>query len=130
MIYQTYNLHKLVDNADYELALAVYEQYFDKPLITEEGCFAYLLSLAIADYESEHYPIAVSSTVAFIDHLLEEKARSWVNIRACLGYGDYVSLDFVKSLFEPENMKVEHVVKLSHFFRLPVQAFIVGGYGD
>ena len=127
MQWTTQELPIIASDDDLTNALALYEQ------LANDGTdqqFLYLLSLIIADYEAEHYPIAVSSTVAFIDHLLEERLRSWANIRACLGYGDYVSLDFVKSLFEPENMKVEHVVKLSHFFRLPVQAFIVGGYGD
>lgn len=112
-------------------ALALYEQLASKDSIDgSDQQFLYLLSLIIGDYEAQHYPIAISSTVDFIDCLLKERSRSWANIRACLGYGDYVSLDFVKSLFEPENMKVEHVIKLSHFFKLTVQAFIVGGYGE
>ncbi len=131
MDYRTYQIHKLTDDADYELALAVYEQYFDKPLITEEGCFAYLLSLVIADYEAEHYPIASISTVNFIDYLLEERELTWLDLRNALGYTALNCTEaYMRYMFEPKNARIVDIVKLSHFFKLPVQAFIVGGYGD
>ncbi len=131
MDYRTYQIHKLTDETDYELALVVFEQYFDKPLITEEGCFAYLLGLTIADYESEHYPIASISTVDFIDYLLEERSLTWLDLRDALCYAALNCTEaYMRYMFEPKNARIVDIVKLSHFFRLPVQAFIVGGYGD
>ena len=129
MTHQTYQLRQLQNDADYKLALAVYESYMqDTP--REAIDFMYLLALTIADYEAEHYPIAISSTVAFIDHLLEDRGLSWADIREYLGYRDLLSRDYVRSLFVSSSISVEHIIKLSHFFKLPVQAFIVGGYGD
>ena len=130
MTHQTYQLRQLQDDTDYRLALAVYEQYFDKPLITEEGCFAYLLALIIADYEAKHYPIASLSTVDFIDTLLEERKSSWRELQTFLGVESYFSIDYLKTVLHSDNIRVYLIIKLSYFFRLPVQAFIVGGYGD
>ena len=130
MTYQTYQLRRLQDDADYELALAVFKQYFDAPLDSEEGRFAYLLSLIIADYEAEHYPIAVSSTVDFVNTLLKERQQTWRELQTGLCIRTYHSVNYLKTMLEPENLKVELVIKLSRWFCLPVQAFIVGGYGD
>lgn len=131
MTYQTYNLHKLVDDADYELALAVYEQYFGATPDSEEGRFAYLLSLIIGDYEAEHYPTAIASTASFINYLLEERGLTWLDLRDALGYAALNCTEaYMRYMFERDNARVVDVVKLSHFFLLPVQAFIIGGYGE
>lgn len=129
MTYETYQLRQLQNDADYELALAVFEQYFDSPIDSEEGRFAYLLSLIIADYEAEHYPTAVSSTVDFIDHLLEERGLTWEDLNGSKPDLIYSSGEALREYVENEIIDIHDLRVLSHFFRLPVQAFIVGGYG-
>ena len=128
--WENYVIHKLVDEQDYGLAVLLLGCYIstDEPLLEAQGSFVYLLSLVIDDYESLHYPIASLSTVAFIDQLLEDRDQSWSHIRACLGYPEFVTIDYVKSQFLPINLKVEYLIKVSHLFGIPVQAFIVGGY--
>lgn len=129
MTYQTYNLHKLIDDADYKLALAVYESYMqDTP--REAIDFMYLLAATISDYEAEHYPTAISSTVDFIDHLLEERGQTWHDIHKALGCLDSEDIYSVRGNIEHEFISINDLRALSHFFKLPVQAFIVGGYGD
>lgn len=130
MTYQTYQLHKLADNADYELAVAVFEQYLDSPSDSEEGRFAYLLGLIIADYESQHYPMASLSTVDFIDYLLEERGLSWFDVHKALGCLSSEDIYSVRGNIEHEFITINDLRALSNFFKLPVQAFIVGGYSE
>lgn len=127
MQWTTQELPIITNDTDLTNALALYEQLTNKESSDQQ--FLYLLSLIIADYESQHYPIAVSSTVDFIDHLLEARQLQWQDLRVVLGYTHAVSTDFLRLLLQPENIRIQDIIALSHFFRLPVQAFIVGGYG-
>lgn len=128
MNYHTYDLHQLTDDTDYELALSVYEQYIGVTLPKEGLRFMYLLGLVIADYESKHYPIATTSTVELIDHLLEMRDQDWTTIRSCLGYGSSIDPLYIRQLFVDDQYKLNDLIVLSHLFCIPVCAFIVGGY--
>lgn len=64
MNYHTYELHQLMDDADYQLALELIAYYMNQTLPKEGLRFVYLLSLVIADYESQHLPIGSVSTVS------------------------------------------------------------------
>lgn len=130
MNYRTYELHQLRSEEDYKLALALFEYYINQTLPKEGLRFVYLLRLIIEDYESEHYPIAVSSTVDFIDHLLEERAQTWHDIHRVLGCLSSEDIYSVRGNIEHEFISMNDLRALSHFFRIPVQAFIVGGYGQ
>lgn len=129
--WEHYVIHRLRDEQDYGLAVDLLGCYIstDEPLLEAQEIFVYLLSLVVEEYESLHYPIASLSTLKFIDQLLEDRNQSWSHIRTCLGYADFVTTEYVKSQFLPVNLKVEHLIKVSHFFQIPMQAFIVGGYG-
>lgn len=126
--YHTYELHQLTDDTDYQLALSVYEQYIGVTLPKEGLRFMYLLGLVIADYESKHYPIATTSTVELIDHLLEMRDQDWTTIRSCLGYGSSIDPLYIRQLFVDDQYKLNDLIVLSHLFCIPVCAFIVGGY--
>lgn len=128
MNYHTYELHQLIDDADYQLALELLEYYLNQTLPKEGLRFVYLLRLIIEDYERQHYPIAVFSTVDFIDHLLEERGQTWLDVSIALGYGREVNPDFIRSMIDDDLCGYKAIIKLSHFFKLPVQAFIIGGY--
>lgn len=130
MNYHTYELHRLMDDADYQLALELLEYYLNQTLPKEGLRFVYLLRLIIEDYESEHYPIAVSSTVDFIDHLLEERGRTWHDIHKVLGCLSSEDIYSVRGNIEHEFITINDLRALSNFFKLPVQAFIVGGYSE
>jgi len=125
MNYHTYQLHQLMDDADYQLALELIAYYMNQTLPKEGLRFVYLLGLIIDDYERQHYPITSISTVNFIDYLLEEKQQTWKELQEFLGYESLLSTDL-----ESSTAKVRTFVKLSHFFKILVQAFIVGGYGQ
>lgn len=127
MNYRTYELHQLRSEEDYKLALALFEYYINQTLLKEGLRFVYLLRLTIEDYERQHYPIASLSTVDFIDYLLEERGLSWYDLTLYV-FNVAVSEEYAKELLQPDNISVNDVIKLSHFFRLPVQAFIIGGY--
>jgi len=132
MTYQTYQLHKLVDEADYNLAVKVLGTYIstNEHISDEQEKFVYLLSLIVEDYEAEHYPIASLSTVDFIDHLLEQRGLSWHDVHKALGCLPSEDIYSVRGNIEHEFISMNDLRALSHFFKLPVQAFIVGGYGQ
>jgi antitoxin component HigA of HigAB toxin-antitoxin module len=129
MDYHTYELHKLVDESDYDLALSLFDLYFDSTE-TEIIAFVYLLGLTMQDYEAEHYPIPSTPVVDFIDCLLEERGLAWTDVRDYMDYGSTIDSSYIRVMFEQEKYGLDEVRQLSHFFRLPVQCFITGGYGE
>lgn len=129
MKWTTQELPIIATNDDLTNSLALYEQLVNKDSIDgTDQQFLYLLGLIIADYEAEHYPIAETSTVDFIDYLLETRSLQWTDICTALGYHRSISVPFLKTTLSAGNQRACDLVKLSHFFKLPMQAFIVGGY--
>ena len=128
MQWTTQELPIIANDTDLTNALALYEQLANKEGSDQQ--FLYLLSLIIADYEAQHYPVAVSSTVDFIDHLLEERNQTWDDIHKVLGCFDSEDIYSVRGNIEHEFISMNDLRALSHFFKLPTQAFIVGGYGE
>lgn len=66
------NIKPLKTEQDYEKALERLEEIFDAPANSEEGDEAEILSMLIANYENEHYPIEAPDPIEAIKIRMEE----------------------------------------------------------
>ena len=65
-------LKPIKTESDYQNALEHLEVIFDEPVGTKEGDEAEILSLLIANYENEHYPIEAPDPIEAIKIRMEE----------------------------------------------------------
>jgi len=90
-----------------------------KPTVAEMEAIN-LLSLLVEKYESERYPIAVSSPVDVLRFLMERNGLQQRDLREELGSESNVSL----ILAGRRNLTLTHIQKLSVRFRVPATVFL------
>src|SRR5665213_764793 len=92
-------LRPIHSDADFDLALAEYEGYFDKPPEPDtEAAYRFeVLGVLLSKYEEEHYPLAPDDPVSALTEVLESKGKTHTDLAALIGAPRAVSYTHLRA---------------------------------
>jgi len=116
------NVHILRGDADYQVALAAYEAYFDNEPApgTPEADHFELLGLLLAKYEEEHFPIPDADPVEAIRFAMERQGLDQSDLAELIGSRSRAS----EILNRRRELSISQIRKLTKEWRIPAQALI------
>ncbi len=107
--------------ADFEVALAEYERYFDREPEpdTEEADRFELLGVLLARYEEEHYPIEPEDPADALTHVMETKGKSQADLAALIDAPRASEI-----LARKRRLSLDHVRKIRAEWGVPADVLI------
>jgi HTH-type transcriptional regulator / antitoxin HigA len=117
---------------DYRAALAEVEHLWDAPAKSPKADRLDVLTMLIADYEGQHYPIPDPDPIEFLTHVMESRGLTRKDLEPCIGPRGRVAdilnrtrpltLEMIRHLADDLNLPAEILIKPYKLRRAEEQA--------
>jgi HTH-type transcriptional regulator/antitoxin HigA len=117
---------------DYRAALAEVERLWDAPAKSPKADRLDVLTMLIAEYEGQHYPIPDPDPIEFLTHVMESRGLTRKDLEPCIGPRGRVAdilnrtrpltLEMIRHLADDLNLPAEILIKPYKLRRAEEQA--------
>jgi antitoxin component HigA of HigAB toxin-antitoxin module len=107
--------------ADYKRQLEWLEQLMSRPVTRDTSMMIEMLSITIAAYEAQQFPIADATPEAVLDHLIENSEYSLSAIARELQMSPATLSNYRSGR---RRLTVDSIVKLAKYFRVDPKVFL------